>query len=175
MFESLAFRLFFLRGFVGAGSAGTGVDGFVERFAVGLVDRFEFPALAGAQPQLADDLFAGRLCSALRATGWPCRCVPPHRWPAGLRPRRARFRGRRGPSHGALQPRRVRSPGRSSPWPAGLLPWRVPARRRRRSPRRSSLCGPRPAVVPVRCRPVRYFPSGANSRAQEEKQDMFHS
>ena len=51
----------FLRGFVGAGSAGTGVDGFVERFAVGLVDRFEFPALAGAQPQLADDLFAGRL------------------------------------------------------------------------------------------------------------------
>jgi len=61
MFESLAFRLFFCVASSAPEAPARASTALSSASPVGLVDRLELPALAGAQPQLADDLFAGRL------------------------------------------------------------------------------------------------------------------
>lgn len=91
-----------------------------------------------------------------------------------LRPRRARFRGRRGPSHGALQPRRVRSPGRSPPWPAGFChgAFQLAGGDAPRGVRRCAGLGQQLfRFVAGRCGISRQ----GEQQGAEEKQDMFHT
>lgn len=174
MFESLAFRLFFCVASSAPEAPARASTALSSRFAVGLVDRFEFPALAGAQPQLADDLFAGRLVQLFERLGWPYRCVPPHRWPAGFGHGARDFAVGEAPSHGALRPRRVRSPAGRLHGPPGFChgAFQLAGEDAPRGVRRCAGLGQQLfRFVAGRCGISRQ----GEQQGAEEKQDMFHT